>query len=103
VRQELAAASQRDPSPHAGMGMGTTELSPELTEKLARLKRDNAALTACVNKAGLESVLAMENALDDATRLAATFEVHKYTKLNSRILPYLKLLVRGAKLCCAHV
>lgn len=57
------------------MGMGTTELSPELTEKLARLERDNAALTACVNKAGLESVLAMENALDDATRLAATFEV----------------------------
>lgn len=61
------------------MGLGTTELSPELTEKVARLERDNAQLRAAANRSGLESVLAMENEVDDAKRLAATFEVSKTT------------------------
>jgi len=34
------------------------------------------SLRACVNKSGLESMVAMENDLDDAKRLVATFEVN---------------------------
>ena len=39
--QELAVASHGEAVSSAGMGLGTTELSPEMMEKMARLEREN--------------------------------------------------------------
>jgi predicted RNase H-like nuclease (RuvC/YqgF family) len=55
--------------------MGTTELSPEVTERIARLERDNSSLTSKLDLQKQDHIEQLENGLDDAQRLAATFEV----------------------------
>jgi hypothetical protein len=68
-RQQLE--SRRD---EGGVGQGWSELNPELTEEMARLRRDNALLRQNADHNTAQRVTELEEQLDDAQRLADTYE-----------------------------
>lgn len=54
---------------------GITEMNPELMEQMARLKQANAALQHQVDRQSQENTDSLEQRVDDAERLTASYEV----------------------------
>jgi len=75
LQHELAAAAAAAAAgPAAAAVSGLAELSPELTERIARLERENKALAARVDLSSAAHAEALVDELDDAKRLAKSFE-----------------------------
>ena len=89
LQQELAVAAAAANSSSSGgggsggggeagegggmIGLGRTELSPEVTELVARLERENASLAQQVDRQQGQNIDRLENDVDDAQRLASSY------------------------------
>mmetsp|Transcript_41406 Transcript_41406/g.81141 ORF Transcript_41406/g.81141 Transcript_41406/m.81141 type:complete len:1042 (-) Transcript_41406:69-3194(-) len=81
VASEATSSKQNEALYSVGSGM--SELNPELSEEMARLRNENDAMNNLVSKHSRESVQKLEESLDDSQRLSERYKKQFLTTKSS--------------------